>query len=496
MKKSHATSGKTQVVFVRLDPLLQKLLNLVTQYREFVDNNNGEDDGMRLVESIKSLLEVLDELYEAIKQFGTTFSASLIVLADYVSLPLTSIFHINLEPTTAFDKETESEGSIRRQQIRRSYMHKLYLSTAKTIQCYVHACKEKQDSSTDEDPKDNQLHIPVTLNNKHLIQFLIALTNALPSDVEPGGKINTTHTNYLDDGSELCIVLLRTIETIVGVFKKDDNNLSDVWDGNLLARIVDCTASLSNNTPKQDLSLQCLQTLQTLLDATSSKLALWQSMFPGVFSSLYRRVISLHRQTSAGLSVSIECHALDILTELFRVTLSSLGTIHTSKKVKSATALLHQLESISRNQQRTVRGEMTPEEDSSTSFLGQVKKRVVAPLCLLLRQEAISPSEKVRMHVVSLCRVLLVDTRECWKGTNIQELSLEVCLIVEASPEGKIFTDRKQLFSDTMEHLKNFFVFHFIFQFPLDYMQLVPSKNSRIILMAWTYRGLYQEFFL
>jgi hypothetical protein len=198
-----------------------------------------------------------------------------------------------------------------------------------------------------------------------------------------------------------------------------------------LWRIVDCTTTLSNS-PKQDVSLQSLQTLQSLLEA-SSKPTLWQSIFPGVFASLYRRLMSIHRQTSAGLSVSIECQALSILTDLFRVALVPLASDDGKKETKSAKALLHQLESIAR------KGQAAPEvvEEDST-FLSQVKKRVVAPLCLLLRQEAISSSEKVRMHVASLCQVLLIDTRECWKTTKMQELSVEICLILETDPEGKI----------------------------------------------------------
>jgi hypothetical protein len=96
--------------------------------------------------------------------------------------------------------------------------------------------------------------------------------------------------------------------------------------------------------------------------------------------------MSIHHQTSAGLFVSIECQALSILTDFFP--LASDG----KKETKSAKALLHQLESIAR------KGQAAPEvvEEDST-FLSQVKKLVVAPLCLLLHQEAISSSEKLRM---------------------------------------------------------------------------------------------------
>jgi hypothetical protein len=397
-----------------LDPLLQRLLKLVTQYRELVEKTNSDSsrDNELLVEAIKSQIEVLDQVQKALKQFGPPFAPSLIVLADYVSLPLTAIFHIKAPTILTDDNESES---IRRSQIRRSYIHKFYLSTAKTIQCYVQACSDLSTDSKD--------RLPVFLNSQHLIKFLIALTNALPSDAE----LSNNSANSLDDGSELWIALLSTITTIVCVCKDD---ISEAWDGTLVARLVDCTTSLSNS-PKQDVSLQSLQALHSLLEA-SSKPSLWQSMFPGVFASLYRRLVSIHRQTSAGLSVSIECQALSILTDLFRVTLVPLAS-NGKKETKSAKALLHQLESIARKSQ------LVPEvvEEDST-FLSQVKKRAVAPLCLLLRQEAISPSEKVRMYVASLCQVLLIDTRECWKTTNIQELSLEVCLIMETDPEGKI----------------------------------------------------------
>jgi hypothetical protein len=413
---ARAATGQTQVVFLRLDPLLERLLQFVTRYRDLVEGNIGVSDDEHLFQVVQSQAEVLGQIQEALEQFGAPFAPSLIVLADYVSLPLTAIFHIRT--TRKSEGSTDDEETLRRWKIRQSYVRKLHLSAAKTIQAYVRACCDPS-----MDPNNESLSI--SLSSKHSIKFLVALTNAIPLDLEKEAG------NSLDAGSELWIALLSTVTTIIqgGV-----GDLSDALEGNLVARLVDCTTSLSS-FPNQDVSLQALKSLQSILTAAPKPL-LWQSIFPGVFAALYRRIVKTHRYTPSGLSTSIVCQCLSLLTELFRVTLAPLAGAAEHKVIaKSATAMLQQLQSIAKQSSRPDSENDDPPEQTP-NFSSRVQKSVVAPLSILLRQEVISPVPKVRVHLACLCQVFLKETRDCWKESKVLELALETCLILETDSEG------------------------------------------------------------
>ena len=79
-----ATTSATQVAYLRLDPILRTLLNLITQYREQTETNN--DDEQQIIGLLRAQTNILtNQLQQTIQQLDPP---SLIVLAQYLSLPL------------------------------------------------------------------------------------------------------------------------------------------------------------------------------------------------------------------------------------------------------------------------------------------------------------------------------------------------------------------------------------------------------------------------
>jgi hypothetical protein len=233
-----------------------------------------------------------------------------------------------------------------------------------------------------------------------------------------------------------------------------------------------------------------------LLRRTSSIVAFWRAVFPGIFLSLYGAILSgggptggppkgpastNPRVTSAGgLLESIETTALTCMAELLRAT---LAPVHEREERRRSDAskvgrdhILSQLASLAkkehRNPSKQQQGTAPPLDGSSSlpdvgtdgeeqpptegDFMDKVRSGVVAPLSNILKQSATSRwSHPTREAVISLCRVLLVDTRCCWSaaappsgtassfsrkdgpgGNRLETLPFEICMMLERDRQG------------------------------------------------------------
>jgi hypothetical protein len=405
-----ATEGQTQLVFRRIDPLLQALLPSVSRHQQYVERNDS--DPALFIQLIQSQVKILENLQEVILQLGPPFAPTMIVLADYISLPLNAILHIPAPHSTTTTKDKEI---LLRSQILFSHIRTLHRATAKTIQSYVQTCCSQE---------QNEEALPVRLKDSHLVKFLVALTNVLPSS-----SLLENDSISLDEGTETWLALLDAIKDIVRVCSDDE--IYNQWDGKLIVRLADCASSmaLSDN---YKLSLESMETLDSLL-LKVRKSHLWQSIFPGVFASLYRRFITMNRQTPSGLSIAIETKCLRVIQVLLVVTLEPLNKQDSHKVERSALDMLQQLAIASSNGSTTKSQEKTEE----STFLRELKTRVANPLSFLLRQGVVSSSATVRIQVASLCQILLEDTAECWTSTTLPELALNTCLILQTDPQGK-----------------------------------------------------------
>lgn len=409
---SRANEGQTQVVFGRIDPLLQALLPLVSQYQQYVERNNN--DSAFLIQLIQSQVKVLENLQQIIQRFGPPFAHTMIVLADYISLPLNAIFHV---PALLSITNAKDDENLRRSQIQTSYVRSLHRETAKTVQFYVQTCCSQE---------ENDRALPVRLKDSHLLKFLVALTNALPS---PSSLLDDS-SNALDEGTETWLALLDAVKAIVSVCSADE--IYSQWDGNLIVRLADCTTSMALSKNLK-LSLESLEILECLL-LKVRRAHLWQSIFPGIFASLHRRFITINRQTSSGLSIAIETKCLLLIKELLVVTLEQWKKKESHKGRRSALEMLQELAIESPD----MSAETAEVETEQSSFLQELKTRVVIPLSFLLRQSAISSSTKVRIQLAEVCQVLSVETAGCWTSTTIPELAFNTCLILQSDPQGGV----------------------------------------------------------
>lgn len=556
------SSGQTRIVFLRLDPILQRLLKEVTDLRALLvveeDDNNAssnttlqegghlDNDYEAFLLLLKDQIKELEDLTRHVRSLGIEFAPSLVLLADYITLPLTAIFHIPILQSKLLNNASETNTGLptrnkttnidynnndpnerqRTAQIQLTFVRKLYATAATTIQVYVETtCCSGAPTS-------------LSLKGQHLTKYLIALTSSLPSSVEVEEAVASRQMGYnpcigkirptlfvspatdgsggvpsLDDGSDLWITILKAMATILSYCNEE--TILEAWHGTLLMRMADCVAGFIGGTPSvvpPQVALCAINTLQAMLRYTPNATRFWQSVFPGVFTPLYKGILEASRggpktgtRSSSNLSSSIEASALSAMTTLLRVTLSSISVQREqqqrladkrnnnssgSSSTSRPDAILSQLTMLAKKQNQlshqksasadirsetnvTTKNSMKNDRESTDdAFLYQIQTRLVAPLAVILRQESISRCESARKGVITLCRVLLIDTRYCWTDTPVlprsetdnddatttasvddnsrsnnnssnsdfERLPFEICLSLEQDPQGMYTT--------------------------------------------------------
>jgi hypothetical protein len=162
--------------------------------------------------------------------------------------------------------------------------------------------------------------------------------------------------------------------------------------------------------------------------------SLWQRIFPGIFTSLYRFLVFQARRRNNSL-LELECQGLKTLISLLCLTLIPPAPKET---VATPASVLLQLQSLALIENKGTTTDTTPSSTPKPpiSFLDHVNLRLVTPLYTVLHQVLLSPSSKVRLEATNLCRMLLVETRGCWKEPKLPDLALECCLVLEQDAQG------------------------------------------------------------
>jgi hypothetical protein len=446
-----AATSATQVAYLRLDPILRTLLNLITQYREQTETNN--DNEQHIVGLLRAQTKILDQLQQTIQELDRP---SLIVLAQYLSLPLLAILHATSisigETETDTETETETETTTstttiknnRKSLVRWSEIRTLQQATAQTIQCYVEICGGT--SAPPNNHNHNSTTLSVSLPHAHIVKFLIALETAVPSlgqQQQDQEKTQIISQMSLEDGSACRLAILQAIHVIslqLQTSSRLADNVAAALDGALVARLAEaCSDSLllyTHKSPEQlSLSLQALDTLSSLMTGISDH-KLWQRIFPGIFTSLYRFLVLQARRRNNSLPEFLECQGLKTLISLLCLTLIPPARKETVRVATPASVLL-QLQSLALVENKGATTDTaTPSTPSPTSFLDHINLRLVTPLYTLLHQVLLSPYSKVRLEATNLCRMLLVETRPCWKDPKLPDLALECCLVLEQDSQG------------------------------------------------------------
>jgi hypothetical protein len=450
-----AATSATQVAYLRLDPILRTLLNLITQYREQTETNN--DDEQQIIGLLRAQTKILDQLQQTIQELDDR--PSLIVLAQYLSLPLLAILHAtsissSSSETTTTTTTTTTQNN-RQCLVRRSEIRTLQQATAQTIQCYVEICGGTSAPPNNNHNHNNSTALSVSLPHAYIVKFLIALETAVPSSglvvqEEVGDQEKTQISQSLEDGSACRLAILQAIHAISLQLQTSSSGLADnvatALDGALVARLAEaCSDSLllyqhhHHKSPAQlsALSLQALETLSSLMAGISDS-NLWQRIFPGIFTSLYRFLVLQARRRNKNLPELLECQGLKTLISLLSLTLRLPPALKETVVATTPASVLLQLQSLAlENKGTTTMDTTTPSSTRSpTSFLDHINLRLVAPLYTLLHQVLLSPYSKVRLEATNLCRMLLVETRGCWKEPKLPDLALECCLVLEQDAQG------------------------------------------------------------
>ena len=461
------SSGHTQAVFVQLDPILKDLLDTVTRYRDLSEaldgdttTSNNELHAEKWVSCVKLQVKLLRQLQSTLQALGPSFAPSLLILADYVSLPLKAIFHISPAASSTLDELEHDNSSSRatncswhENKVLASHLRTLHGVAADCIRVYVQAVTPPTP------PKDGtDAVLSISIAGKHSIQFLLALTRGIPAtstsnQIQAVGTIqNMNANNALDDGSDCWLSILHAMKTVLRVCPNEE--LRQALEGGMLVvRLVDCATTLVKAVASSNVTvrLEAVQLIYILLNQLANDSKVWQAVFPGVLVALYRCLLSCHHQASTGQSVALECGCLECIQTLLRIT---LVPIHKEVQEKGSTTIVNSA-TILRNLQLLARNanemhhalsssseqdskQISTNKKSSIDFLSQVQQRAVTPLIIILNQSMASKASSICLQATHLCKVVLVETSTCWSGTSLPENAMECCLILQtASTDGK-----------------------------------------------------------
>jgi hypothetical protein len=486
-----------QIVFLQLDPVLKSLLNEITAIKTLFDHPPSSD-GMVPDDAwfpmVDGISKQLLDLSRHFRSFGVEFAPSMILLAVYVALPLTALFHLQLPEKVQElnlralrERTAEQASEIHRRTItQRSYLQKVLASTAIAIQSYVETCSTPIDSSLTSDTNPCSAGSTDSLGEKYLVKFLIALVSCFPPSSEVERVYSNTDNNddnkeiehrgnlllgikgSLGDGTDMWVAVLQATRFIISCCSEEQ--LLDAWHGTLMMRLVDCTmafliTSRAGDSDERELfsskvQVVAVEQMKTLLQRTYNATSFWQSVFPGVFSPLYKvamNVSSLHHNYSGkkynqenGCILSLEHGSMECIVLLFQNSLVRSLARENNERNRDRTLVLSKDASLAKelatmamrsNEKKSavsVKGASSPIDDSDQSFVHRIKTRVAIPLQILLNHKAVSRSKEIRKVVLSLCRIILVEARICWFRAPLMEPgsddSSEEFMIIEETP--------------------------------------------------------------
>ena len=485
----HEQSGSTDKIFVTLVQKIAKELESLTR-------------GMRLTSDSSQPENV--QPHQRLQH-----AKALCLLTKYVTLPLTAIFHLPLRDIYTLDTNSRDNHSNNRKgeaaftgmqgtpqdqklKIRRSYVYKLYRLAAVAVQTFVEETTISDISSMSRN----------LLQSNTWIEYLVAFVHCMPTYSEISGLSIATSSSSLDDGTDAWVTILQTTKQLLYCFEIDGTKnqersegdqtvphlahhlnhpttvlLVEAWHGTLSMRLVDCLTAFLASSEKYrsaffspQVHCAALETLFSLLEVTSPSLDsngnkeslsasdFWRSVFPGVFTALYQRIVdNSHKVKESSSSITpmrvhIQRLSLESLIVLLRITCVSYLNSSKNERVlhegcdypiasterDSNADLLAKLTSMavtanSNNERNVANGHgnvdtefQSPsnhDEDKKESndkfqqekkFFDQVRKRTEGPLIFLLRQLSLSSSDAIRRKVLVLCQVILFETRHCW----------------------------------------------------------------------------------
>jgi hypothetical protein len=236
---------------------------------------------------------------EALKE--RTIAASLVILMDYISLPIVAILRRPLaesiytitnaeENVMPADRHSSAAASRRKLQIRQSAERKSVAIAARTLTVCLEKIHKGSKTKSTSPP-------PLSITTDTLNALVLACCSALPTRREIAELSKVSFSEAGVDSGDYCIEsVLESISYLlrlssfsdggaVTIAKTDDRELASVMEGALLAHLADSCVSLvaPPSTFPASTILQALQTFELLLRTSPSPLV-WRSLFPGCFA--------------------------------------------------------------------------------------------------------------------------------------------------------------------------------------------------------------------
>ena len=438
-------------IFVRLDPVLGMLLQLIQQYQAVVgrERTTASSQQERILPLLQTLSGVLDRLLQALQSLSRDYtddqvSRSLVLLWDYLSLPLLAVLRGTLKGKEHWP--LLSATAQQQRQIRTSAAFKCMQRAAQTLTATVKLVHKKQNHA---------------LSTSVILSALVPTVTALPSGREIASASATAADQSLDSGDDCCAAILESVATLVlpnGTFMNAPfaREIAGAMGGALVARVVDSCVTIVT-PPEQPLLLladkgstkllsQALVTIESMMQAMPL-VSVWKGVFPGCFAGLYRRLLHSLRIGKPALSgVVVEC--LRILSLFLHQTLQLPKT---ETVVVAADSVVVELRSLVLSANTSLTLECECNDDSvttgtgtplayqaaGTDFVAQARQRLPAPLMVLVNLLTTARSPAVRRQATSFFQTILRDTRACLADASddLMQATMEACLVFSRDPD-------------------------------------------------------------
>ena len=418
-----------KIIFLRLEPTIGLLLNVIRRYQSTV----GSADKEELISMLQAQSKLLQQLHVVIPSLGSDYhlspgqvSRSLALLADYLLLPILAV--IKCTRLLWNGEGDQNDATVRS-------------ASFKTVQSSAAALVDVVKTIGDRLPLEKTM------------QCLIACAVVLPSDQ---GLRKRNKETALDRGEHCLGGILQAITCLVCNGDRPDQRGSFIkmWEqamnGALLARLVDCivtmveppstTLSISNTSSRNDTEIQAqaLAALEALIEHVPSA-GMWQRLFPGTFAGLYRNI--LQSLGVAHNSSRVTVLALQNVCSLLRLVLPSAN--HPTQKAESVISKLKALPPVPKTDIST----SVQQEPSASGFYSKAKQMLPGTLTVLVHMLYTARTDAVREVGTSFIRIILVDSVLFW-DEELLTAALEACLVLSLDDSDAVSAAAKAVLND------------------------------------------------
>lgn len=384
-----------KLLFQQLEPTISTLLHALHDYKTTEKDEQEVHSSLQtqslLLQKLQSILaSVVNDMGMSTSFPSSIKSQSLAVLFQFVFLPINAVLNRQRIETSA-----------------------ALIRTAET-QCLYHASR-----------------IVVTVTEYLSIQSYPNVAQE-PLQATLGACVvalqdNSTISASSLDQQECCIVLLQGVSLLWKYSSLSDNSLlPPILD--VLVGWIEPPSEKKKEVVSTVLQERALKTMQTILRRTTDSAKLWQSVFPGVYAALFRRVLaSLPR---AKTHAQVPVLALSSLVQLLQHCFPPRET----KVSRDKPNVLEQLRAltIASNQSTEVNTIDSAKDTATESFLQLARQRLPSTLMVLLPLIMSAQTMAIRQQGAVLAQTVVSASLD---NKDLNLVACETCLVLSQDKE-------------------------------------------------------------